>query len=115
MNKKTTKLSRQQRRKNRDVAENKRLKRLKEQHFTKQLEFIKHAQYEITKSPHARQSLPRKSISMRVPSPLLNDLDYLALEKGVTRSELIIFAIDHYLQNQIYLQTGNYSEALHDV
>lgn len=67
----------------------------------RQLSYISHAQHEMEKEPSERVSIPRRSISLRVPAPMLDSLDYLALERGITRTELILAAFDAYIPDRM--------------
>lgn len=44
-----------------------------------------------------RLTLPRRSISVRIPEPMILSLDVMALERGITRSELMLIALDAYI------------------
>lgn len=66
------------------------------------IEFSKYAGAEVSKPlSERRPPLPRKSVSLRVPLPLYNELDYMALEKGVSRSELFLLALDAYFRRRV--------------
>jgi len=66
------------------------------------VQFSKFADSEINKTlSERRPPLPRKSVSLRVPLPLYNELDYMALEKGISRSELFLLALDAYFRKEV--------------
>lgn len=109
---KKKRLTKQQRRLRAKKHEQKRIADAKDAHFEKQIAFINHAASQIKKPSPDRFVIPRKSISMRVPAPMLNDLDYLAIERGISRSELIMLALDAYIHDPNYLPTGDYTGAL---
>lgn len=112
MAKSGNRLSKQERRKRRQKAESRRLDDAKKIHFDNQIGFIKQAQMNAFLDEPV--SIPKKHVTFRCPAPLLNDLEYLAFEMGVTRSELFVLAMQTFVQKKAYLQTGNYSEVLHE-
>jgi len=101
-------ISRQERKKKRLLAEKNEVAVKKKAHFDKQIGFIKHGRQQVNIEPANRKSIPRKSISVRLPEPIFNDLEYMAFQKGITRSELILLALDAYIRNPSYLPTGDY-------
>lgn len=106
---KTSKVSRQERKMRAKRLEE---RRIKKDHFDQQIKFIKHAESQQGLPSEEVVVIPRRSISLRVPAPLLNDVDFLALEKGISRSELIVLALNTYVSNPSYLHTGDYLEVL---
>lgn len=85
------------------------IEQFRQQHYKKQLDYLARV--------HSSELPPSKiSVSLRVPAPLLNNLDYQAALLGISRSELIILALSMFNHAAPYIkQTGDFHAGLQEL
>lgn len=82
------------------------IEQARQKHFKIQLDAI--ARYY-----RGEETVPKISTSVRLPAPLVNDLDHQACLMGISRSELIVLALHVFSKHGFYVKrTGDFTDEL---